>query len=77
MKLIDNWKKAWRMASVQVAAGAIAFGALPETVQGAMLGAVGLPVTAVPVKELSWSCCIELPSYPSLGFRQICYAPAC
>ena len=28
MKLIDNWKKAWRMASVQVAAGAIAFGAL-------------------------------------------------
>ena len=49
MKLIDNWKKAWRMASVQVAAGAIAFGALPETVQAAMLGSVGLPVTAVPV----------------------------
>ena len=49
MKLIDNWKKAWRMASVQVAAGAIAFGALPETVQAAMLGAVGLPVSAVPV----------------------------
>ena len=49
MKLIDNWKKAWRMASVQVAAGAIAFGALPSEVQATMLGAVGLPVTAVPI----------------------------
>ena len=48
MKLIDNWKKAWRMASVHVALGAVAFSTLPADVQAAMLGAVGLPVSAAP-----------------------------
>lgn len=48
MKLIDNWKKAWRMATVQIAAGAVAFGSLPPEVQSAMLGAIGLPASAAP-----------------------------
>lgn len=48
VKLIDNWKKAWRMATVQIAAGAVAFGSLPPEVQTAMLGALGLPLGAAP-----------------------------
>jgi hypothetical protein len=49
VKLISNWKKAWRMASVQVATGAIAFGALPGDVQAAMLAVVGLSPSVAPV----------------------------
>lgn len=48
MKLIGNWRKAWRMATVQIAAGAVAFGSLPPDVQASMLGALGLPASAAP-----------------------------
>lgn len=48
MKLISNWRKAWRMASVQVAAVAVVLGSLPSDVQAAMFGAVGVPVERIP-----------------------------
>lgn len=48
MALIPNWKKAWRMATMQIAAGAVAFGTLPPDVQASMLGALGLPASAAP-----------------------------
>ena len=43
MKLISNWRKSWRMASVQIAAAAIALGAMPTEVQASILAAVGVP----------------------------------
>ena len=48
MKLVYNWKKAWRMASVQVAACAVGFGALPAELQTALLEAIGLPAASAP-----------------------------
>jgi hypothetical protein len=36
------------MATMQVAAGAVAFGSLPPEVQASMLGALGLPASAAP-----------------------------
>lgn len=48
MKLIPEWRRAWRMASVQVAALAVVWGTLPEDVQAALLAAVGVPAERVP-----------------------------
>ncbi len=48
VRLIPNWKKAWRMASMHVAAGAVAFSTLPPDLQAALMAAVGLPVSAAP-----------------------------
>ena len=48
MLLIPNWRKAWRMASVQVAAAAVAWGALAPDVQASILAAVGVPSERVP-----------------------------
>lgn len=47
-KLIPNWRRAWRMASVQVAAVLVAWGTLPTDVQAAIVGAIGLPAERVP-----------------------------
>lgn len=47
-KLIPNWRRAWRMASVQVAAVLIAWGTLPADVQAVIVGAVGVPAERVP-----------------------------
>jgi len=48
MSLIPNWRKAWRMASVQLAALAVVFGSLPTDAQGAVLDLVGIPASRVP-----------------------------
>lgn len=48
MKLIPNWRRAWRMASVQVAALAIGFGMLPPDLQVAMLSAIGVSQDRIP-----------------------------
>lgn len=48
MGFIENWRKSWRMLSVQLAALGIAFGALPADTQAAMLGAVGIEPSRVP-----------------------------
>ena len=43
MNLIPNWRKSWRMFTVQIASAAIAFGMLPAEAQAAMLEAIGVP----------------------------------
>ncbi len=48
MKLIPNWRRAWRMATVQIATAAVAWGALPADTQAAILGLVGVPEQRVP-----------------------------
>jgi hypothetical protein len=48
MKLIPNWRRAWRMASVQIATLAVGWGLLPPDAQAAMLAAIGVPAERVP-----------------------------
>ena len=48
MTLIPNWRRSWRMASVQAAGLSVAFGALPEAVQSSLLDLVGVPASRVP-----------------------------
>lgn len=48
MRLIDNWRRAWRLLSVQVAAAAVAWSALPPDVQTAVLGTLGVSPERVP-----------------------------
>ena len=48
MKLIDNWRRAWRMWSVQAAALLVAWGTLPVDMQAAIVAAVGVPPERVP-----------------------------
>ena len=47
-KLIPNAGRAWRLLSVQIAAVAVAWGALPADTQTAVLGLLGIPVERVP-----------------------------
>lgn len=47
-KLIPNWRRAWRMASVRVAVVAVGWGLLPPEAQVAMLSAVGVPAERIP-----------------------------
>ena len=48
MKPIPNWRRAWRMASVQVAGAAVLFGALPADQQSALLQLLGLAPERMP-----------------------------
>lgn len=48
MKIIPNWRRSWRMLSVQVAAGALAWGSLPVETQTAILSAVGIGPERIP-----------------------------
>lgn len=48
LKLIPEWRRAWRMASVQAATLAVAWGALPPDAQAQVLGFVGVPSERVP-----------------------------
>lgn len=48
MKLIPQWRRAWRMASVQMAAAIVAWAALPPDMQAAAVAAVGIPAERVP-----------------------------
>jgi len=48
MKLIDDARGAWRFASMQVAAAAVVFGALPPETQEQVLGLVSIPPARLP-----------------------------
>ena len=47
--LTANWRRAWRMLSVQAAALACGFGLLPPDQQAALLAAVGVPEHRLPL----------------------------
>lgn len=47
MKLIPEWKKAWRYMSMHVASVAIVFGLLPQDTQASMLEVVGVPANRI------------------------------
>ena len=47
-ELIPEWRNAWRMLSVQIAALAIAWGTVPPDVQALLLEFVGIPAGRVP-----------------------------
>ena len=47
--LIPNWRRAWRMLSVQAAAVAVTVGLLPPDQQAAVLAAVGIPPERLPL----------------------------
>lgn len=49
MKLIPDWRQAWRMLSVQVASLAIVWGALPVDQQAAILALFGVGPERVPL----------------------------
>lgn len=42
MKLIPNWRKGWKMFSVQLAAVMVAWAAMPTDTQAAVLSAIGV-----------------------------------
>lgn len=46
--LIPNWRRSWRMLSVQVAALAVLFGSLPPDQQSAILQWLGLAPERIP-----------------------------
>jgi len=48
MRLIPNWRKAGRMLSVQIAAAAVLFGALPVEQQAAILALLGVGPERIP-----------------------------
>lgn len=46
--LIPHWRRAWRMASVQVSLLIVAWVALPPDAQAAVVGLLGVPPDKVP-----------------------------
>lgn len=48
MKLIDEWKGAWRLFTVQIGGLAVAWSALPAETQAATLKVVGLTEAQLP-----------------------------
>lgn len=48
VRLVDEWRSAWRWASMQIATLAVVFGALPTDAQSAVLDVVGVPAGRVP-----------------------------
>ncbi len=48
MKLIPNWRKAHRMATVQMASLFVIWGSLPVDTQAAVLSLFNIPVERVP-----------------------------
>lgn len=48
MKPIPNWRQSWRMLSVQVAAVAVAWSAMPADAQAAVLAVLGVGPERVP-----------------------------
>ena len=47
-RLIPNWRRAWRMATVRIAMLAVGWGLLPPESQAAMLDAIGVPAERIP-----------------------------
>ena len=48
MKLIENWRRAHRMLSVQMGSLLVAWGMTPPDTQAVIMGFVGLPAERVP-----------------------------
>lgn len=48
MRLIPQWRRAWRMASVQLAAVIAAWSVLPPDAQAAAVSLIGVPPDKVP-----------------------------
>ena len=48
MRLIPQWRRAWRMASVQLADVIAAWSVLPPDAQAAAVGLIGVPPDKVP-----------------------------
>lgn len=48
MKLVDNARHAWKMASVRVASLGVIWGSLSEATQTSILTWIGVPQSAVP-----------------------------
>ncbi len=48
MKLVNNWKRAHRMLSVQIASAAVLFGSLPADQQAAVLEFFGVSAARIP-----------------------------
>ena len=48
MKIIPEWKRAWRMLSVQIGALAVLWVALPATTQAAVLDLLGIDAKSLP-----------------------------
>lgn len=48
LRLIPNWRRAWRMASVQFATVALGWGLLPPDTQAVLLATVGVPAARIP-----------------------------
>lgn len=48
MRLIPEWRRAWRLFSVQLAAGIVVWTALPAEAQAAVVGLLGVPPDNVP-----------------------------
>ena len=48
MKAIESWRQSWRMLSVQVAAVAVAWSAMPADAQAAVLGVLGVGPERIP-----------------------------
>jgi len=48
LKPIPNWRRAWRMLSVQMAVLAVAWGSMPADAQAAVLQALGVGPERVP-----------------------------
>lgn len=46
--LIPDWRRAWRMLSVQVAAAAVVWGSLPPEQQAAILSLLGIGPERIP-----------------------------
>ena len=49
MNAIPEWRKAWRLLSIQLAAAAAVFGILPLDQQEAILSFIGLSAERVPL----------------------------
>lgn len=47
--LIPEWRAAWRLITMRMAAGAVVFGLLPPDQQSAMLAMIHVPPERVPV----------------------------
>lgn len=48
MKIIPEWRRAWRMFSVQLATLIVVWTALPAEAQAAVVGLLGVPPDKVP-----------------------------
>lgn len=48
-RIIAEWRRAWRYASVQIGSAAALFGLLPADQQGALLAAVGMRPDQLPL----------------------------